>query len=134
MKFAARFCVWLWLVNFCDCNIYTFLKNISIVEQKKKNFRSMEEIKAELEGSMGWNIKSDVQIMRDIVDLLKSDKKTREEKMVALDSLEDYAHQIDNGKDLEKIGGLKVIVNMLNKSDEIMQEKAANVIGAAAQR
>lgn len=94
----------------------------------------MEEIKADLQGSMGWNIKSDVQIMQDIVKILQSHKTTREEIITALDSLEDYAHQIDNGKDLEKIGGLKLIVNFLNNSDEVLQEKAANVIGAAAQR
>ncbi|XP_066930313.1 nucleotide exchange factor SIL1-like [Clytia hemisphaerica] len=98
-----------------------------------KKFRSMDEIKKDLEKNMGWNIKSDVQIMQDIVHQLKDEKATDKEKSVSLDTLEDYVHQVDNGRDLDKIGGLKEVVHLLNDSSEILQEKAANVIGGAAQ-
>jgi len=94
----------------------------------------MDEIKKDLEDSMGWNIKSDVQIMQDIVEKLKEKDSTEKEKAKSLDTLEDYVHQVDNGRDLEKIGGLREVVLLLNDSSEVLQEKAANVIGAAAQR
>ena len=94
----------------------------------------MDEIKKDLEKNMGWNIKSDVQIMQDILKQLVAEESSVEDKSKALDSLEDYVHQVDNGKDLEKIGGLKEVVALLNSSNEALQEKAANVIGAAAQR
>lgn len=94
----------------------------------------MDEIKKDLEKNMGWNVKSDVQIMQDILKHLKAENSSIQEKSQALDSLEDYVHQVDNGKDFEKIGGLKEVVDLLNSSSEVLQEKAANLIGAAAQR
>lgn len=103
------------------------------LKQEKKKFRSMKEIKEDLEGSMGWNIKSDVEIMKDITKQLMLRNVSIERTSNALDHLEDYVHQVDNGRDLEKIGGLKIIVQLLNRDSEIIQEKAANVIGAAAQ-
>ena len=113
---------------------YLFFLDDEKAKINNKKFRSMEEIKADLEDSMGWNIKSDVQVMKEIIQELKSEATSNEDKGSALDTLEDYAHQIDNGKDLEKIGGLKIILDLLNNPDEVLQEKAANVIGGAAQR
>ena len=104
------------------------------IEGAKKTFRSMDEIKKDLEKNMGWNVKSDVQIMQDILKQLKAKNSSIQEKSQALDSLEDYVHQVDNGKDFEKIGGLKEVVDLLNSSSEVLQEKAANLIGAATQR
>lgn len=103
------------------------------LKQEKKKFRSIKEIKEDLEGSMGWNIKSDVEIMKDITKQLMLRNSSIERISNALDNLEDYVHQVDNGRDLEKIGGLKIIVQLLNRDSEIIKEKAANVIGAAAQ-
>ena len=55
------------------------------------------------------------------------------EKVSALDDLEYYSHQIDNARDLNRVGGLELIVLLLNNSNEVLQQKSANVLGAAAQ-
>ena len=100
----------------------------------KKKFRSIEEIRMELEDQMGVKVKSDAQIMKIRVDLLKAENSTKEEQSVALNDLEYYVHQIDNAVDLEKMHGLEVVIDYLNHSNVELQEKAAKVIGAAVQR
>ena len=52
----------------------------------------------------------------------------------ALDELEYYVHQIDNAKDLNTIGGLVLVVRMLNHTAPEVRSHAAHVIGSAAQR
>jgi len=109
------------------------LKKVVPHQQVKKKFRSIEEIRSELEHTMGWKIKSDMEIMKDHIFLLQNESQSDEVKGVTLDNLEYYVHQIDNGKDLVRMGRLTPIIMMLNDTNEILQEKAANVIGAAAQ-
>ena len=100
----------------------------------KNKFRSIEEIRKELEDHMGMNIKSDAQIMKIKIDLLKAENTTEEEQSTSLDDLEYYVHQIDNAIDLEKMHGLQVVIGYLNHSSIKLQEKAAKVVGAAVQR
>ena len=100
----------------------------------KKKFRSIEEIRKELEDHMGMKVKSDAQIMKIKIDLLKAENATEEEQSIALEDLEYYVHQIDNAVDLEKMHGLEVVIKYLNHSSIKLQEKAAKVIGAAVQR
>ena len=73
-------------------------------------------------------------MMQESILLLKNLSLSVEERVAALDNIEYYAHQIDNGRDLEKVGGLEIVVQLLNQSNEQLQQKAAGVIGAAAQR
>ena len=100
----------------------------------RKKFRSIEEIRRELEDTMGWKIKSDIEIMKDHVAVLINNSKSDNEKVTTLDNLEYYVHQIDNARDLDRVGGFKQVVLLLNHTNELLQEKAANVVGAAAQR
>lgn len=100
----------------------------------KSKFRSIEEIRRELEDHMGMNIKSDAQIMKVKIDLLKAENATEEEQINSLEDLEYYVHQIDNAVDLEKMHGFKVVIDYLNHSNIKLQERAAKVIGAAVQR
>ena len=83
---------------------------------------------------MGMSIKSDAQIMKVKIDLLKAENATEEEKLNSLEDLEYYVHQIDNAVDLEKMHGFKVVIDFLNDSSVKLQEKAAKVVGAAVQR
>ena len=100
----------------------------------KQKFRSIEEIRKELEDHVGWKIKSDAQLMKISVEILRAENATKEEQSHALEDLEYYVHQIDNAVDLEKMHGLQVVIQFLNNSDLKLQEKAAKVIGAAVQR
>jgi len=102
-------------------------------ESTKKKFRPIEEIRAELEDQMGWKIKSDFESMKDHLLAVLQDNVTDSLKMDTLDSLEDYVHQIDNARDLDKIDGYKVLNKLLNSSSDEIKEKAANVIAAAVQ-
>lgn len=83
---------------------------------------------------MGWKIKTDIEIMKDHISVLANDSKSDSEKATTLDNLEHYVHQIDNARDLDRVGGFKLVVMLLNHTNELIQQKAANVIGAAAQR
>ena len=111
------------------CNVY-----FSFLVVVKKKFRTIEQIRSELEDTLGVQMKSDVDIMKNKLEILEHVNSTEKEKEVALDDLEYYSHQIDNAKDLEKMGGLKLVIEFLNSSNVVLQEKAARVIGAAAQR
>ena len=99
----------------------------------KNKYRSIEEIKSELEGVNLW-MKEDIEIMQEMVDKINKSKSTKGEILEALDQLEYYVHQIDNARDLDSIGGLALVVNFLNQSDEDTKSHAAHVIGSAAQR
>ena len=79
-------------------------------------------------------MKSDAQIMKIKVEILKAENATEKERLNALDDLEYYVHQIDNAVDLDKIHGMEVVIKYLNNSNVKLQEKAAKVIGAAVQR
>ena len=83
---------------------------------------------------MGWKIKTDIEIMKDHISVLTNDSKSDNEKATTLDNLEYYVHQIDNARDLDRVGGFKLVVVLLNHTNELIRQKAANVIGAAAQR
>lgn len=114
--------------------LFIFVVNYYFSFLVKKKFRSIEEIRKELEDHMGMKVKSDAQIMKIKVDLLRAENSTELEQANALEDLEYYVHQIDNAVDLEKMHGLEVVINYLNHSIIEMQEKAAKVIGAAVQR
>lgn len=78
--------------------------------------------------------KSDAQIMKIKVEILKAENATEKEVLTALDDLEYYVHQIDNAVDLDKIHGMEVVIKYLNNSNVELQEQAAKVVGAAVQR
>ena len=79
-------------------------------------------------------MKEDIEIMQEMVEKINKSKSTKGEILEALDELEYYVHQIDNARDLDNIGGLALVVNFLNQSDEDIKSHAAHVIGSAAQR
>ncbi len=79
-------------------------------------------------------VKSDAQIMKLKLEVLKASNATEPEQLNVLEDLEYYVHQIDNAVDLEKMNGFKIVIQYLNHSTVKLQEKAAKVIGSAVQR
>eukprot|EP00794_Sanderia_malayensis_P005152 gene5152-5802_t len=119
--------------KFQNEDLKTDEQEITRAEAVKKKFRSIEEIRKELGDSFGFQIKSDAQIMKLKLELLRSPNSTEQELSIVLDDLENYVHQIDNAVDLEKMGGFELIISYLNHSVATLQEKAAKVIGSAVQ-
>ncbi|CAB3992264.1 Nucleotide exchange factor SIL1 [Paramuricea clavata] len=99
---------------------------------EKNKYRSMDEIKQEFEGANIW-MKKDIEIIQDLVAKLNSSESAKSVILVALEELEYLVHQIDNARDLDVIGGLALVVNLLNQTDNEIQSQAAYVIGSAAQ-
>ena len=56
------------------------------------------------------------------------------ELLQALEELEYHVHHIENAKELNSIGGLVVVVRLLNHTHPDVRSSAAHVIGAATQR
>ena len=79
-------------------------------------------------------VTEDVKQMMKFVDILQDNSSESEELIFALSELEYLVHQIDNARDLDIIGGLKLVVFLLDHTNDTVQYNAAHVIGAAAQR
>ena len=79
-------------------------------------------------------VTEEVRQMMKLVDILHDNSSNSEELIFALGELEYLVHQIDNARDLDKIGGLKLVVFLLEHTNDTVQCNAAHVIGAAAQR
>jgi len=97
-----------------------------------KNFRSIEEIRKELEG-VDLFVKKDIEIITAHVEMLNSTDATLAEKEHALDELEYYVHQIDNARDLDSIGGLFLVIKLMNSTEPSLASRAAYVLGSATQ-
>lgn len=95
----------------------------------------MDEIKQEFQGTNIW-MKKDIEIMKDQVYVLNNSASSKMEILQALEELEYLVHQIDNARDLDKIGGLTIVVNLLNATDndDDVRSEAISVVGSAAQR
>jgi len=102
-------------------------------EKVRAKFRSMDEIRAELSDSMNVELKSDAAKMKELLFIISSINETIDQRVSALEQLEDYAHQIDNAKDLETIGAVRVLIQLLNHSSNALVENSASVISAAVQ-
>ena len=59
---------------------------------------------------------------------------TTAELLHALEELEYHVHHIDNARDLNSIGGLVLVVRLLNHSHPDIRSSAAHVLGSASQR
>lgn len=105
---------------FCSCFI-------------EKNFRSIEDIRKELEGADIF-VKKDIEIIKKHVETLNSTSSSLPEKEHALDELEFYVHQIDNAIDLDTIGGLTLVIKLMNSTDPSLVRRATYVLGSATQR
>ena len=98
-----------------------------------QQFRSIDEIRKELEEADLF-VKKDIEIITHLVKMLNSSSSNLSEKEHALDELEYYVHQIDNARDLHSIGGLALVVKLINSTEPSLASRATYVLGSAAQR
>ena len=76
----------------------------------------------------------DVGTMLKHAQTLADEAATVPQLIQALEELEFYAHQIDNAQDLNVMGGLVLVVRLLNHSEPDIRSHAAHVLGSASQR
>ncbi|XP_059589426.1 nucleotide exchange factor SIL1 isoform X2 [Alligator mississippiensis] len=100
------------------------------LEDVRKRFRPIEELKAEFE-RLNMRIETDYEIMVKLINKFNSSDSMLDEKIAALYDLEYYVHQVDNAKDFLSLGGLQLMINALNSTEAVMKEHAAFVLGAA---
>lgn len=93
----------------------------------------MDEIQKELEG-VDLFVKKDIEVIMEYVAVLNSSSSNLSEKEYALNELEYYVHQIDNARDLHSIGGLALVIKLLNSTEPSLASRASYVLGSAAQR
>lgn len=100
--------------------------------EASQQFRSIDEIRKELEEADLF-VKKDIEIITHLVKMLNSSSSNLSEKEHALDELEYYVHQIDNARDLHSIGGLALVVKLINSTEPSLASRATYVLGSAAQ-
>ena len=76
----------------------------------------------------------EVELMLEQLQVLADPRSSPSELVEALEELEYHAHQIDNARDLDTIGGLVLVVRLLNHSDVEVVSAACLMLGAAVQR
>lgn len=97
-----------------------------------KNYRSIEEIRKELEG-VDIFVKNDIEVITQHIEMLNSTSSSLAEKEHSLEELEYYVHQIDNARDLDSIGGLSLVIKLMNSTEPTLVSRATYVLGSATQ-
>lgn len=100
--------------------------------EASQKFRSLDEIQKELEGADLF-VKKDIEVIMEFVAVLNSSSSNLSEKEYALNELEYYVHQIDNARDLHSIGGLALVIKLMNSTEPSLASRASYVLGSAAQ-
>lgn len=100
--------------------------------EASQKFRSLDEIQRELEG-VDLFVKKDIEVIMEYVAVLNSSSSNLSEKEHALNELEYYVHQIDNARDLHSIGGLALVIKLMNSTEPSLASRASYVLGSAAQ-
>uniref|UniRef100_A0A673GMQ6 Nucleotide exchange factor SIL1 n=1 Tax=Sinocyclocheilus rhinocerous TaxID=307959 RepID=A0A673GMQ6_9TELE len=96
----------------------------------RAQFRPIEELKKDME-ALDMLVETDVQVMRRLLNQFNNTNSTTEEKITALLDLEYLVHQVDNAQNLVSMGGMQLVINVLNSTDIRLQESAAFVLGSA---
>ncbi len=78
-------------------------------------------------------LKSVVDKMRDALKRFQDEKSTLEERLDALEELNEHCERIDAANDLSKIGGLKVLLEATKDPSAEIRSNVAFVIGTCAQ-
>ena len=76
----------------------------------------------------------DVEEMLVLAAVLANKSSSEEELCRAMEELEYFVHQMNNANDLNVIGGLVLVVRLLNHTSPDVRGWAAHVIGSASQR
>ena len=77
---------------------------------------------------------TDVEVMVELLGVLGDTRTHHPESLQALEELEYHVHQLDNARELNSVGGLVVLLRLLNASSDEVRGMAAQVLGSAVQR
>ena len=102
-------------------------------EEDKEMVRSKDHFKRSLK-DLQLTFHRDVEVMLELSEVLADNSSGVPELCSALEELEYHVHQIDNARDLNVIGGLVLVVRLLNHTHPEVRGWAAHVIGSASQR
>lgn len=80
------------------------------------------------------SLHKEVEEMLELTHVLANSSSSVAELCQALEELEYYVHQIQNARDLNVIGGLVLVVRLLNHTHPDVRSWASRVIGSASQR
>ena len=73
-------------------------------------------------------LKEDVEQMKQLLNICIDPSSSVDDVLRALESLEEYLHQIDNANDWAKIGGLDVALALLQQENEVETEPPSNEV------
>eukprot|EP00731_Ephydatia_muelleri_P021102 Em0013g829a len=76
---------------------------------------------------------TDVEVMVELLGVLGDVRTHHPESLQALEELEYHVHQLDNARELNSVGGLVVLLRLLNASSDEVRGMAAQVLGSAVQ-
>uniref|UniRef100_A0A915KT03 Nucleotide exchange factor SIL1 n=1 Tax=Romanomermis culicivorax TaxID=13658 RepID=A0A915KT03_ROMCU len=101
---------------------------------RKTQFRSYEELKREFK-EMNLEIKTDLEILKSLLDEFKSPGTKIDRRLQILEDFEYHVHQYDNAINFvnSDLKGLDVVKEALNDSDESIRSFGALILGSAAQ-
>ncbi|XP_067656982.1 nucleotide exchange factor SIL1-like [Haliotis asinina] len=98
----------------------------------KKKFKSYNDLKKDFE-EMNIAMKTDGEIIRDLLELFKKVSSDTDAKFNVLTELEYHLHKIDNAQLFSSMGGMSLLVTSLNDTSPKIQEEATLVLGSALQ-
>jgi len=109
-------------------------KNTDSIEINGTRYRSYDQLKQELE-SIQMNFKTDLEIIQDLIKELKFNKDIDvNRKIVILQDLEYYLHQIDNAQNFVDMGGLSILHEMIDGDAIELKSEAFRCLASALQR
>lgn len=102
-------------------------------KEKERNLKDSDHLMRSAK-DLRLSFHRDVEVMIELSKVLADNSSSTSELCHALEELEYYVHQIDNARDLNVIGGLVLVVRLLNHTYPEVRSWAAHVIGSASQR
>lgn len=79
------------------------------------------------------NLENDAQKMKKLLEIVKKEESSREQKVAALEELQFYVEDLDNANDFVTIGGLPIVAQLLEDPNEAIQFWALWILGTLVQ-
>ena len=109
-------------------------ENVKLDERIKRDLSKPKASHHDVESPVQGSLHRELAKMMEHSRTLARATATIPELLHALEELEYHVHHIDNAKELNSIGGLVLVVRLLNHSHPEIRSNAAHVVGAATQR
>ena len=99
-----------------------------------QQYRSVDELREDFK-KITANMKTDVQVLAELVEELKSGNIGHGRLLVVLEDIEYYSHQIDNGVELVKMEAIPILLKFANESSSAdgVADAALLSLGSAMQ-